>query len=364
MKPLETFQIMEKILKILIRVDASTTIGSGHVMRCIVLAKFLREKINCDVIFACIPLNGNMIDEIRLLGFEVISLNGNSKFPSLSSEICVIQRVINEKKIDLLICDHYGIDVEWEQNFFGLVTILVIDDLADKKHLCNILINQNHLNNFDQMYAYEKKMGTKLLLGAQYVLLQKEYQNVVRSRSLNYKIPKNILIFFGGSDYYNMTEKVLSALLSMELEDVKLRVVLGNQYKERKTLLKAYSRRMNVTILSSLPSLAGEMSRASLMVGAGGTSLWERFYLGLPSVVYATAHNQVNICRQLAGQGLIQYFGYYSEFSFDAFTSQMKSVLENYEALDNMSTTTADVVDGEGASRILQHIKTLKQEKS
>lgn len=220
-----------------IRADASTAIGSGHVMRCLTLAHRLKKEKNAKVVFVMRDLPGNLIDVVEKQGFEVLklspanqkySLNGYGLWLTVPMEvdaqqtIDLLQHYLQEHDCDVadrLIVDSYALDEQWERMLRPYCReIMVIDDLANRKHDCDILLDQNFYLNKDVRYVGLVPEHCKMLLGPDHVLLREEFYEAkkhLRKRDGNIK---NILVFYGGSDLTNETEKAIKALVQLHDE--------------------------------------------------------------------------------------------------------------------------------------------------
>ena len=296
--------------------------GTGHVMRCLTLAKILKDR-GGKVEFICRKHYGNLIDKIRLNGFMVYELELSSKFSldkqtSYSSWLGDTQendayeciQILKSKKTDWLIVDHYALNQEWQSNLKSCYKrIMVIDDLADRRHDCDLLLDQNFFGEATyQRYLDLVPPQCRQLLGPHYALLGPEYAQ------LHPLVPprtelRRVLVFFGGVDPSNLTSRALEALMDPALEHIAVDVVLGRQSPHHKLVEDLVAQRPFTTLHGPLPSLAGLIARADLAIGAGGTTTWERACLGLPSLVVAIAANQLPFAQALDQAGHLQFLG-------------------------------------------------------
>lgn len=169
-------------MQIVFRVDSATQIGSGHLMRCLTLATALREK-GATCAFVCRSHPNNLIALLRQKGFTVYELPQGTE-PRSSDDLGVPLEVdaqqtqtLLEKlgQVDWLVVDHYGIDANWERFLRPWVKrIFVIDDLADRPHDCDVLLDQNYTHRQDR-YDGLVPAHCSLLLGPQYALLRSEF---------------------------------------------------------------------------------------------------------------------------------------------------------------------------------------------
>lgn len=193
-----------------IRVDASTQIGSGHVMRCLTLAQKLKKEKQAEVYFVMRLLEGNLISLVKDKGFFVFTLSEaavNNDLQGYAKWLTVTQKQDAEdtkaaisalSDIDLLVVDSYAINYVWENELRSRVKqIMVIDDLANRKHNCDILLDQNFYLNKEQRYIGLVPENCKLYLGPEFALLREEFYTAKANLRQRDGRIKNILVFFG-----------------------------------------------------------------------------------------------------------------------------------------------------------------------
>ena len=270
-------------MNIIFRVDSSSKIGTGHLMRCLVLAEKLKDR-NCNIIFICKNYNGNISDIIVNKGFKLYLIE---------QECCDYKEVRNiiiklNKQIDWLIIDNYNLDLEFEIHMKNIIKkIMVIDDFANRYYFCNMLLNQNLYNNPVGKYKLMVPHNCKMFLGLEYLLLRDEFKNI--KREIKHYSIRNILVSFGGTDNENETTKVLEGL--RPLQNININVVVGSSNINKYTI-KYLCYKYNYNYLEQINNMAELINKSDLAIGAGGISLWERCYLGLPSIVSILADNQ------------------------------------------------------------------------
>lgn len=318
--------MMEMIneLKIIIRVDSSSIIGSGHIMRCLTLADSYRKKGH-KVRFICRDLPGNMVSLVERQGYDVSilpmttessNLTGYEKWLTVSQIQDAKETIVLLQKIgrtDRLVVDSYAIDFVWEKMLRPLVgEIMVIDDLANRQHDCDILLDQNFYLDKDSRYNNLVPPHCQLLLGPQHALLRDEFFHVKGKNRRRDGRLQNILVFYGGADATCETIKAIQALSCMQAEGVlygvEITVVVGAS-NVRKHEIKRLCQQEHFKYLCQVSNMAELMSKADLMLGAGGTITWERCFLGLPAIVTAVAENQFKICEDCSKENLIYYIG-------------------------------------------------------
>lgn len=314
------------------RADASSLIGSGHVMRCLTLAQRLRKEQNAKVIFIMRKLSGNLIDVVRKQGFDVLVLPPANRDYELEDydlwltvpmELdaqqtkVVLQQYLqkyccNAKRADRLMVDSYALDEQWEQALRPYCReIMVIDDLANRRHDCDILLDQNFYLNKDVRYAGLVPEHCKMLLGPEHALLREEFYEAKKHLRKRNGTIKNILVFYGGSDLTNETEKAIKALVQLHDEGYNFTadVITGVSNSRREKIKKLCSKYPFFHYYCQVSNMAEFMNKADLMLGAGGSTTWERLYMELPTLVTAVAENQIQGCEDCCKAGMINYLG-------------------------------------------------------
>ncbi len=356
-------------MKVVFRVDASVRMGTGHIMRCLTLAKALRKR-GVETSFICRAHIGSLIELLEQEAVPVTVLpSPNQPTKEIGAEDYVAWlgvsqaedaeqsiEALNRDKPDWLVVDHYGINLEWEQRLRPYVgSLMVIDDLANGRHDCDLLLNQNYSGEGVESYKGLLPKNCRLLLGPRFSLLKPEY-NIYR------KIPgprgskdvKRVLIFFGGSDRHNMTELVLEALSTPELMHLEIDLVVGTNNLQRAELHEQVSARSLTNLYESRPHLADLMEQADIAIGAGGSTTWERMCMGLPALVVSTCENQRPISEALSEAGLIQYVGDIGAVRPDDLAQAIKELIGNRDRILELSTKSQLLVDGLGALRLAE----------
>ncbi|MGG4199225.1 UDP-2,4-diacetamido-2,4,6-trideoxy-beta-L-altropyranose hydrolase [Peribacillus frigoritolerans] len=338
-------------MNIIIRVDASIEIGTGHVMRCLTLAEKLRKQGNI-VRFICREHNGHLCDFIELKGYNVLRLPAiqmNLKIPNytqyskwlgvpLSVDATQTKKLLKKCLVDLLIVDHYAINEVWEGSLREISNkIMVIDDLADRKHDCDFLIDQNYYEDYSSRYHSLVPPHCKTFLGPSYVLLRDEFYDQWREKKIRSGSVKRILIFFGGMDQTNETGKALATFLKMGRNDIQVDVVVGRSNRHKTELASICNQYDYLHFYCQVNNIAELMCQADLSIGAGGTTTWERCFLSLPSIVWSIAGNQVEICKTLARKKIIKYLGEKETLEQTFLTQQLENLIGNEVERNEMS---------------------------
>jgi UDP-2,4-diacetamido-2,4,6-trideoxy-beta-L-altropyranose hydrolase len=338
-------------MNIVFRVDASIHIGSGHIMRCLTLAEELKEK-GCHITFVCRELPGNLISIIKNKGHFVCQLDwqdDSTHFNWYTDVLETINAIDNSRlNVDLLIVDHYQIDSRWEANIRDYSKkIMVIDDLADRKHDCDILLDQNYYKNFLDRYDAIVPTETIKLLGPQFALLRKQFHQVPESLKGRSGEINNILIFMGGSDLYNLTSLAIRALQLIR-KKINIDVIIGSSNPHYSEVQELCDSLQNTKLHVQIDNMADLMVQADLAIGAGGSTTWERCYLGLPSITLVFADNQLETTSDLAEIGVINFLGWADNCNVKNITDSVQDAIDNplkmremgRRALDLMGNTT------------------------
>ena len=347
-------------MRVVIRVDASLKIGSGHVMRCLTLAHTLKDN-GLEVVFICRKLIGNLIKRISRDGFQVHELrahkqnNIDSKLEH-SHWLDVTQKndaddclkILNNEKVDWMIVDHYALDEEWQNCLKSCYNrLMIIDDLADRNHQCDILLDQTY-GRAKKDYANCVTTNCKFLLGSKYALLRPEFANF-RTPSLERRIHpefSHLLINMGGVDINNITEKILDHLRASNLSKrLSITIVMGVSSPHLQSVtLKAKELIQNTKVLVDVKNMAQIMTSADIAIGASGATTWERCCLGLPSIQIAISKNQQHLAKTLADKNIVRLITEITEIS---------NLLQSAPTwMNNVGSLAAEICDGMGSRRV------------
>lgn len=363
-------------MRVVFRTDASQLIGSGHVVRCLSLADELRARGE-EVLFVCRELAGNLNRLIEEKGYDLCRLpapDGNDSVLNWNKHATwlgvdwqqdaketqsFLQSVVD--KIDWLVVDHYALDKAWETTFRSMVgKIMVIDDLADRQHDCDLILDQNFYLEPESRYENLVPVKSARLLGQHYALLRPEFhelRNQIRSRD---GVVKNILVFFGGVDATNETAKTLRAIATLGRDDLTVNVVVGSGNLHQQEVRGLCEELNNVSFHCQVSNMAELIANADLAVGAGGSVTWERLCLGLPALVMSIADNQTAIAEDCGRSGLHVYLGQASDVSQTVLAAALQTALQSPALLMSLSMQAMRAVDGKGLARVVQQLSPLE----
>ncbi|TCS83309.1 UDP-2,4-diacetamido-2,4,6-trideoxy-beta-L-altropyranose hydrolase [Tepidibacillus fermentans] len=335
-------------MNVFIRADASYEIGTGHVMRCLTLANHLRNK-EINVIFLSRELTGDLCQYIEEKGFNVHCLSGGNPFLEENNwekdaieTISIIEEYQGPKYI---IVDHYALDQNWEAKVRPFVKkIMVIDDLANRVHDCDLLLDQNLYEDMQTRYNGLVSQNCKIFLGPKYALLREEFIEARKTLSERSGKVKRILVFFGGSDPTNESIKVLRSLEHMDLKEITIDVVVGKSNLRKQEIENICNQHENMNYYCQIENMAELMVKADLAIGAGGSTTWERCYLGLPTITIIVAENQYLTTKAVEKAGAILNLGCHSEVSNQDIENALELVLNHPTFLRGMSRKALEIV--------------------
>lgn len=348
------------------RVDATTQIGTGHFVRCLTLAKaLLQHSVKIRFISRGLPVHlRDMLVEIDI-GFSPLSevvfpevpgdlAHSNWLGTSQSQDANDCAEALVDQKWDWLVVDHYALDSRWESTMRNTVAkIMVIDDLADRQHDCDVLLDQNYYRDMQTRYDGKVPEHCRKLLGPCYALLREEFWKLrtqIKSRSGEVR---RILIFFGGVDAGNYTGLAIDALSGLDIKDIGVDVVIGLQHPHREDIEQACRSRGYACHVQT-PYMAELMRSADIAIGAGGSASWERCCLGLPALIVAFADNQIKLSKDLAAANASIFVGAMTAISIQVMQEAISYALDNPKHLKVVSRQAFSLVDGLGVRRVVE----------
>ena len=351
-------------MRVLIRADASLQIGTGHVMRCLTLAKALRrEGVVCE--FLCRPQPGDRIGLIEDQGFTAkqlpplpppaIPLDGYLAWLGTTEEADAQHSLDAIQGIyDLMIVDHYALSAIYEGCLRPACRrIMAIDDLANRKHDCDLLLDQNLLPDMAIRYRGLLPEHCHTLLGPEYALLRDEYCQTAVPRS---DTPQ-LLINFGGNDIYGLTMLALDVIETLDIPKLKVDIVIADTHPQLEAITQRCDHLPQVQLHRQINHMAKLMQQATLMLGTGGTTHWERCATRLPSLIITVAENQLATTKHLHELGVCIWLGNDEDIDAQGLRQAVEHTINNATARRQMSERCKHVMtDGNGAQKVARVI--------
>ena len=347
---------VEEKLKAAFRVDSSFEIGSGHLMRCLALAEALRER-GVKSFFICKDFEGNFNDQVEKNGFKLHTLNYQGDF-NLTEDAEKTESVLRgEGSVEWLVADSYAIDSKWEKLVKNEThKIMIIDDLANRSHDCDLLLDQNYHQDMGSRYDGLIPSRCKTLLGPKYALLRTEFSDARNKRREKNEQANRILVSLGGSDPAGATEVALEALLSMNRKDIEADVVVGSSDRKKDTIKKLCDEKTNLNYHLQADNMAQLMADADIAIGVGGISNWERCCVGLPTIALSTASIQESILIAMARDGIILYAGKLEDVLPKRLGFMISTLLDNPHLKSYLSKKSMELVDGKGSKKVVNNM--------
>ena len=363
-------------MKVLFRSDASAIQGTGHLMRCLVLADELRKRGH-ECVFITQPFLPDFLKQIADRKHRMILLQENEQHTctadtdneylkwlgrNIIQDALETRNLLCLEKPDVIIADHYAINADWMKIVANQeVKTVIIDDLANREHFCDILVDQNFGRTSKQYKSLVSKK-TKILAGAEYVFIKdrfKQDRDKIQLERLNRR-PNCLNICMGGMDKDNATQRILQVVSKLDyFENWNIDVVLRSSSPNSGTL-QEYVRKQKRTLSLYFDhdDMASLFSKADLAIGAGGVTLWERCCSGLPTVLLTIADNQVPAALAMKGTGAIIYSGDIRRENWEHKLSEdLKTLAQNSEAIHQMSVNAFSICDGNGLGRVCDVIE-------
>jgi UDP-2,4-diacetamido-2,4,6-trideoxy-beta-L-altropyranose hydrolase len=336
--------------RVVFRCDASPSIGSGHIMRCMALASIFANT-GWQVAFAVAGETVSSVAALRQSAIERVVLDDGAE-----SEPGELARHW-PAGADLLVVDHYGRDAVFERACRPWAKrIAVIDDLADRPHDADLLVDAGALS--PDAYRSRVAESCEVLTGPQFAIVAPAFARA-RTAALarrDGRPVERVLVSFGQIDPGNVTAQALAALQAVEF-DGEIDVVIGHTAQHLVQLRAQVERGVHLHVdAANMPEL---MSAADLAIGAGGVTAWERCCLGLPSILMAVAENQRGIVSRVASAGAGIDASPAAGVTESRTASALRRLLADGTQRAAMARAAAALVDGRGCDRVLARLVKL-----
>lgn len=356
--------------RVAIRCDASPRIGTGHVARCVALARALRAR-GAEVEM----LSRNLPERVRKLlvdgaGVTVRALPAaasaerDAEGPALAhagwlegsqhGDAGQCARILAEgPRADWLVVDHYALDARWERRMRAAVDrILAIDDLADRAHDCDALLDQNHFPDAEARYAGKVPPPARLLCGPKFALLREEFARARGALAPRDGRLRRVFVCFGSFDPAGQTLRALEAMDAAGIQDLAVDVAIGSDHPQREAIETSCRPRPGVALHFDAAGVCDLMARADLAIGASGSMNWERAALGLPSIVTSVADNQHAVALPLAADLGCIYLGAAADWQPETLAGLVRGLHRAPTLLAALAARAGALADGKGAARV------------
>lgn len=312
-------------------------------MRCLNFADYLQER-GVEVNFICRDLKGNIAHIIRDRGYQVDLLPEDKDFvPEANPELFhqnwletsqendarIVSEMLRVSSPDWIIVDHYALDRRWQHHLKEETgcKILVIDDLADRQHDSEILLDQNFRKN-KELYQDLVPSHCVQFIGPEYALLKQEFFSL-RKKEKHHENPENLFIFFSGIDQKGMTLRVLKALERVPYQFKNIDIVCGSRNPFLDEIKEVANAKENYNLHVDTNEMARLIANADLAIGAGGVNTWERCFLHVPTLVASIAENQEKISQDCDEVGYLKYIGRSEEVSDKVLEEEIRNFVSD-----------------------------------
>ena len=338
---------------ILIRADASIAIGTGHAMRCLALAQAWQDAGGC-VTFAMAETTTAMKDRLLAEGCEVIAIQCE---PGSDEDSQQTSKLARERRAQWIVVDGYRFSGRYQDVLRADgYRILFLDDYGHAEtYPSDFVLNQNV--GADPSLYERRGADTRLLLGARYALLRREFSVWRTWRRDTAEKGRRVLVMMGGSDPENLTARVMAAANHAQVEDLTLTVVLGgsNPHGEKLERIAAESG-AKVELLRDPANLAELMAGADMAISAAGSTCWELCLMGVPALLIDVADNQKALAEELQRRECAIHLGDRT-VPEKRITEALGSLADSQRLRKSLAARARELVDGHGARRVVATVR-------
>jgi UDP-2,4-diacetamido-2,4,6-trideoxy-beta-L-altropyranose hydrolase len=332
---------------VVFRADASADIGAGHLMRCIALAQALRRRGHRSLFVTGTP-EGRLLDRLRRETDGAVPMADSGGVADATQTNLVARK----HGADWVVVDGYSFDAEYREVLRAAGhQVLCIDDNGEGRFDSELVLNQN-LHGLGLAYSCGEQ--TRLLLGPRFALLREEFSVAHTVDCERASERPRILVTLGGGDPDNCTSRVLDALALVEADGAEVRVICGPASKHRSKIQRQAQRMpMPIEVLIGVEDMAQPMQWADRCITAAGSTVWEYARLGVPMAAGAIAENQVAVAESIERHGMGVNLGWFAHSTKEDLSRAFRSWLFDVDALRHSAGLAAQVVDGQGADRVV-----------
>lgn len=340
-------------MQVVFRVDASTQIGTGHVMRCLALAQPRQDTQGQAIFIVANPIPA-LEERLKSEGMKVIHLAAEPGSLADAKETAALAHQFNASWV-LLDGYHFGSEYQKTIKISGL-SLLFIDDYGHAEHYyADFVLNQNICA--DEQWYNNREPYTQLLLGTRYALLRREFWQWQGWQRTVPPVAKKVLVTLGGADPDNFTLKVIQSLQIVEVEELEAVVVVGGSNPHYENLkIAVQDSRYPIQVQQNVTNMPELMAWADVAISAGGSTCWELAFMGLPSILLILADNQRAIAQKLATLNLAVNLGWHQDVTIEEIGLALRESIGDRPKRETMSKRERELVDGNGARRVVSEM--------
>ncbi len=355
------------------RVDATSRVGTGHLMRCLTLASLLRrEGATCT--FLSRLDNPALAELITGRDFTLRSLSSNGpplgvmasgeNLPAHSAWLDVsweedVRRTTAamDQVAEWVIVDSYALDWRWESAMRAMArNVMVIDDLADRDHDCEVLLDQNLWPAAETRYSARTPLLCRTFIGPEFALLRDEIR-LAGGAAPPVSSRFSVMVFFGGADLSGITLRATHAAIACSDLPVDFDIVVG-ALSDREEVARAAASLPNVRIHSFVEDFGALMARSHFAIGAVGATTLERLFYGLPAAVVVCAENQRDAAFYLQELGLVRLLGDAERTDAAAIAAAIREMITVPEQLQRMRYRAESLAVGTRTGELVSYLRT------
>lgn len=333
---------------IFFRTDSNSVIASGHIMRCISIAKaFVKKGERVQFLIS----DSSSISMLNDASMDYIILN--SDWENLMSDVDKVMYIVKQETNPILFIDTYQITREYVEKLNSSCYVVYLGSKQEYLGKIGMIINYSTCIDYN---FYEKNYdeNTKLLLGPSFAPLREEFQNI---NHLYNCIIKRVMITTGNTDPYNIVLDIINAIFPIiKTHDITIDVVIGNMYKSKEKIREKYGYCKNVVLHENVTKISELMDASDLAISANGTTIYELAAIGVPIISFAMVNEQVNSAESLYELGVIDYCGNLLT-SKDTVVNRIKDRLAYYINNNNdlliIANKAKELIDGNGCEKIV-----------
>ena len=332
--------------KVAFRVDADATMGAGHFMRCLSLAHACKARGGDPVFFSATSIQG-LIDRVEHAGYELVQVEPDA--PDLGVRVICVWASNNKRS--WVVLDGYQFNSAYQLAVAQAgARLMVIDDfLRLPRYHAELMLDQN-LGSEGRRYPVASTC--RILLGPKYALLAPGFvESDSGGRTYPDHAPK-LLITLGASDPVDATSKLVSALASLDMGEVIVTVVIGGANRRRAEVRKL-AEDSGYKVVEDTTEMPLLMADADLAITGAGSTFWEVCRMGLPGITITLADNQRDIAAEMSSVGVSVDLGWHDNVTAEAVQVAVTRLISDREERERMGTTGQKLVDGQGASRVV-----------
>lgn len=330
------------------RADSNSTIASGHIMRCLSIAKALIE-VGAQVRFLTADDCPSAVLESAGIEYTVL----DSDWRDLMTDAQQVKNILLREEYPVLVIDTYSVTKEYVDFLRPFCRIVYLGSKQEYLGQLDVLINYSADIDTD-FYVNNYGKGTKLLLGVSYAPLREEFRNV----KINFRdTVERILITTGNTDGQHIVPLILEQLRPvLNNKNICKEVVVGRMFDNREQLYSDYGNASDIRLRENVASLSALMESCDLAISASGTTIYELSAVGLPAITFAMAEEQIRSAEAMAKLGVTDYCGrsYENmEECLKTIAARVEYYLCHHDEMIGLAQKAHSLIDGNGCEKIV-----------